>query len=180
MFTGQGTCFGPAEEHGLHGCQPNEPASVVRLQTAKHGGTCLNMSHTVNLTVEQNGDMHNLEVNEDVAKLLVSADTDAEVKQIIIDQLCRSQCDKTNQTNTEAVAKCSVDNPEVGDIMWTKPAEKLILDEHKKMEEEKKPSKNKWKRMSQIMCDNKYNFTAEQCRLKIKSLKDRYAKQKKK
>jgi hypothetical protein len=63
---------------------------------------------------------------------------------------------------------------------WTAAAEKLLLTRHKEMEESNTLHKNKWKKNSEEKNHYKYNFTPEQCRLKIKSLKEKYDRNKKK
>ena len=63
--------------------------------------------------------------------------------------------------------------------VWTQPAEKLILDIYRQMESGP-PMKNKWEHVSKQMEKKKHKFSSEQCRLKIKSLKERYLKLQKK
>ena len=58
--------------------------------------------------------------------------------------------------------------------------EKLLLSSHQAMEKSKKIPRNKWQKVADYVNSYKYNFTAEQCRLKIKSLKEKYARQKRK
>lgn len=42
---------------------------------------------------------------------------------------------------------------------WTHAAEKLLLAQHKDLEESKLPIKNKWKKISDEMQFKSYNFT---------------------
>lgn len=59
--------------------------------------------------------------------------------------------------------------------VWSVGAEKLVLEIYKELECGP-PLKNKWENMSKL----KYSFSGEQCRLKIKHLKERHLKLKKK
>lgn len=63
---------------------------------------------------------------------------------------------------------------------WTQAAEKLLLVKHKDLEDSKVPIKQKWKKISDDMHSFNYFFTPEQCRLKLKSMKEKYDRNKKK
>ncbi|XP_062579742.1 uncharacterized protein LOC134241735 [Saccostrea cucullata] len=63
---------------------------------------------------------------------------------------------------------------------WTQAAEKLLLSKHRDLEESKLPIKNKWKKISDDMHSNNYDFSPKQCRLKIKTIKEKYERNKKK
>lgn len=59
--------------------------------------------------------------------------------------------------------------------LWSKAAEKSVLSAFREIEDSKKPIKNKWKMISQKVSEEGYDgFTSEQCRLKIKSCKEKY------
>lgn len=55
---------------------------------------------------------------------------------------------------------------------WPEKAEKCLLDFFGELD--KAPVKNKWLKVSEKMKDIGYNYTSEQCRLKIKALKERH------
>lgn len=61
---------------------------------------------------------------------------------------------------------------------WTPEGEKLLLE--KFIITEKSKAKNKWKTVSENIKQMGYNFTAEQCRLKLKGLKEKYDRNMKK
>ncbi|XP_052080049.1 uncharacterized protein LOC127718132 [Mytilus californianus] len=56
---------------------------------------------------------------------------------------------------------------------WDDKSMKLLLEHYREMEDSKKPVKNKWQLMSDKMKRFNYDFSSEQCRLKIKSLKEK-------
>ncbi|CAG2205000.1 unnamed protein product [Mytilus edulis] len=64
---------------------------------------------------------------------------------------------------------------------WNQRYEKFLLDTYKTFEESKKPIKNKWGAIADLV--NKeldVKFTGEQCRLKIKCLKEKFDRHQKK
>ena len=64
---------------------------------------------------------------------------------------------------------------QTGNNVWDEATEKLLLCEFKKLEESKISIKNKWQEIADII--NKLSHksvNAEQCRLKIKSLKAKH------
>lgn len=56
---------------------------------------------------------------------------------------------------------------------WTHTAEKLLLAQQKDLDESKVHIKNKWKKISDKIQSKSYNFTAEQCRLKVKIIQEK-------
>ncbi|CAC5415987.1 unnamed protein product [Mytilus coruscus] len=56
---------------------------------------------------------------------------------------------------------------------WDDKSMKLLLEHYREMEDSKKPVKNKWHLMSDKMKRFNYDFSSEQCRLKIKSLEEK-------
>ncbi|CAC5361810.1 unnamed protein product [Mytilus coruscus] len=56
---------------------------------------------------------------------------------------------------------------------WDDKSMKLLLEHYREMEDSKKPVKNKWQLMSDKMKRFNYDFSSEQCRLTIKSLKEK-------
>jgi hypothetical protein len=65
-----------------------------------------------------------------------------------------------------------------GSAGWSEKAEKCLLDHFAELS--KIPVKNRWLKIAQKMKDTGHSFTSEQCRLKIKSLKERHARVSKK
>ncbi|XP_033740021.1 uncharacterized protein LOC117327234 [Pecten maximus] len=63
---------------------------------------------------------------------------------------------------------------------WGEASEKLLLKLFKQQEELNRPVKNRWATIAKTMAKHEYDFSAEQCRLKIKSLKERHHRYQKK
>ena len=62
---------------------------------------------------------------------------------------------------------------------WTTATEKLLLYEVQTVDSAKKPIKQKWKKIASAINKKGYKFEAEECRLKHKSLKERYTRRQK-
>ncbi|XP_033752538.1 uncharacterized protein LOC117336194 [Pecten maximus] len=59
---------------------------------------------------------------------------------------------------------------------WSEASEKLILSLYQQIEDKKIPTKGKWKVICNKMQEKGYYYTSEQCRLKVKALKERHLK----
>ncbi|XP_063436629.1 uncharacterized protein LOC134718065 [Mytilus trossulus] len=133
-------------------------------------------------------------VHRDIAEALKSSNTDPEVKALLWQTLTSnnnegSMLTKNNEDsnkNKDEQPGCSTSGNvctnarEDSSMQWTPSAEKLVLNKHKELEESNIPIKNKWKKVCEFMNTYNYKFTAEQCRLKIKGLKEKYERNKKK
>lgn len=63
---------------------------------------------------------------------------------------------------------------------WSKDAETCLLTSYREIEDTFKPIKNKWKVVADDIAAKGFSgYTAEQCRLKIKSLKEKFERHKK-
>ncbi|CAC5382908.1 unnamed protein product [Mytilus coruscus] len=71
----------------------------------------------------------------------------------------------STSTSTSVTSLCNT--------TWDDKSMKLLLEHYREMEDSKKPVKNKWQLMSDKMKRFNYDFSSEQCRLKIKSLKEK-------
>ena len=68
-----------------------------------------------------------------------------------------------------------------GNSKWTESTKKLLLETYKKIDDGKTLVKNKWAKISeQVNLVAGTNYTAEKCRLKIKTIQEKYCRDKKK
>ncbi|XP_076108136.1 uncharacterized protein LOC143076289 [Mytilus galloprovincialis] len=75
--------------------------------------------------------------------------------------------------STSTCTSTSVTSNTCTTVTWDDKSIKLLLEQFRQMEESKKPVKNKWQLMSDKMKRFNYDFSSEQCRLKVKSLKEK-------
>jgi hypothetical protein len=62
---------------------------------------------------------------------------------------------------------------------WTPESEKLLLETHKAVDTSKNVG-HKWKKVSAELLKFGHDFSSEKCRLRVKSLKEKYERKKKK
>ncbi|CAG2215578.1 unnamed protein product [Mytilus edulis] len=89
----------------------------------------------------------------------------------------------TSQASTSATSLASTSAKQIPSTSstWSKDSEKFLLDLYDKYEKSKSFIKNKWVRISQEIAEKlSIQVTPEQCRIKIRSMKDRFERMKKK
>ncbi|XP_033736542.1 uncharacterized protein LOC117324823 [Pecten maximus] len=69
-------------------------------------------------------------------------------------------------SSSDSTATCS----------WSNESESLLLETFQKLSNSKQLMKSKWKHISKSLEDEGFFFSAEKCRLKVKTLKERHAR----
>ena len=107
-----------------------------------------------------------------VSIMLYCSDTEY-VVYVLEDNKLKRVSNIEDVASTSTCTSTSVTSNTCTTVTWDDKSIKLLLEQFRQMEESKKPVKNKWQLMSDKMKRFNYDFSSEQCRLKVKSLKEK-------